>query len=171
ELAELVRLAARSRAEASAVARREGHLSLRREAAAARAALTDAGARVRLELPPGPLDDEAGDVLAAVLREAANNVLRHAVPRHCEITVTVEGDTARLCVRNDGADAADARPTRTGGGLANLAARAHAVGGTLTAEATGAGWFVLLAEIPLRTPGKTGMFASHATDSPEARRP
>ncbi|MCP2330244.1 sensor histidine kinase [Actinoalloteichus caeruleus] len=80
----------------------------------------------RTEDDPGP--HEAHFALA--LREATTNVLRHARPG--EVTITSSADT--LSVRNDGADIKDAAPLR---GLATLADRVRAVGGTLTADRDG----------------------------------
>jgi two-component system sensor histidine kinase DesK len=159
ELAELVELADRSRAEARAVAEHDRPLSLREEAVSARAALRAAGAEVRMELPGAPLPAGVDGVLAAVLRESVTNVLRHARPRHCDISVTVRDGTARLAIANDGADdgagEGAGRPAGpppgpgAGKGLANLTVRTGAVGGTLSAGPDGPGRFVLVALVPV----------------------
>lgn len=151
ELAELIVLADRSRAEASAVAEDEPALVLREEADAARVALAAVGARVRMDPERWPTAPPAVDaVLAAVLREAVTNVLRHARARRCHIAVTVHKGTFRLTVGNDGAGRpGDAGLGKgSGRGLANLTARATAAGGSLSAGADGYGRFALVAEVP-----------------------
>jgi two-component system sensor histidine kinase DesK len=154
ELAELIVLADRSRAEANAVAEDEPALVLREEADAARVALAAAGARVRMDPERWPTAPPAVDaVLAAVLREAVTNVLRHSRARRCHIAVTVHKGIFRLTVGNDGAakQGEAGLGKGLGRGLANLTARATAVGGCLSAGADGYGWFALVAEIPAST--------------------
>lgn len=95
-------------------------------------------------------------VLATVLREAVTNVLRHAEAARCEIELTRGEGDARLRVANDGVT--DQQPHRTSGreperrpggrGMANLSARAGALGGSLTTH-TGGGRFELTVRVPL----------------------
>ncbi|XRQ06764.1 sensor histidine kinase [Actinomadura welshii] len=161
ELAELAALAERSRAEARAVAEEDSALSLRDEAVSARAALAAAGAEVRLDLsgladlpPSSPVDG----ALAAVLRESVTNVLRHAHPEHCSVTVAVRGGAVRLTVRNDGVipPSFTGSDRGTGKGLSNLTARTGALGGRLSAGTDGSGGFTLVAEIPLKAVTQAG---------------
>jgi two-component system sensor histidine kinase DesK len=131
--------------------------------AAAREVLASAGVavEVRAEPPRGPLPGEVDTILATMLREAITNVLRHATATRCEITLTVAETAVSLEIANDGVandgvtgNPADPAPGRTpapvtgGHGLANLAARAEALRGQLTAHAEG-GRFTLTARIPV----------------------
>ncbi|MEU8799159.1 histidine kinase [Spirillospora sp. NPDC048819] len=171
ELGELADLAERSRADARAVAEEDRALSLRDEAVSARAALTAAGAEVRLKLP-GPRDlppsSPVDGALAAVLRESVTNVLRHAHPERCDITVTVQQGIVRLTVGNDGVipPSYTGSDPGTGKGLSNLTVRTGALGGSLSAGTDGKGGFTLVAEIPLNAGGGTVEEPRHMTDSP-----
>ncbi len=83
----------------------------------------------------GPVDsavDEPTRIEAlAVLREALSNVARHANARHATIDVAVEDEVFTVCVADDGRGIPDHAPRR---GLANLAARAGALGGSFRVE-------------------------------------
>lgn len=181
ELGELAALAERSRADARAVAEDDRDLSLRDEAVSARAALAAAGAEVRLDLPDPadlPPSSPVDGVLAAVLRESVTNVLRHAHPAHCDVTVTVQDGVVRLTVGNDGVipPSYTGSDPGTGKGLSNLTARTGALGGSLSAGTDGKGGFTLVAEIPMQVGGRNagGRTAGgrgtevprHMTDSP-----
>jgi two-component system, NarL family, sensor histidine kinase DesK len=156
ELQALVRLAAQARADVRAVTTGEHELSLHTELAAAREVLATAGVHVDVEAEtaeagPEPLPAEIDRVLATVLREAVTNVLRHAEATRCEVALTRAEPGVRLTVANDGAvpDGGRGPDRRVGGhGLANLAARAAALGGRLTVH-TEDGRFELTVEIPL----------------------
>ncbi|HEY8482611.1 MAG TPA: histidine kinase [Spirillospora sp.] len=174
ELHELAELAEQSRAEAArAVADRETALSLRDEVVSARAALAAAGAEVHVDmpaladLPPSSLADGA---LAAVLRESVTNILRHAHPAQCSITLTSRDGRVRLTVRNDGVipPSYTGSEPGTGKGLSNLTARTRALGGRLSAGTDGDDGFVLVAEIPLARDGEAEAGPQeprHMTDS------
>ncbi|BAJ31721.1 MULTISPECIES: ATP-binding protein [Kitasatospora] len=119
---------------------------------------------------PGTADTvppETGDTAYRVVLEALTNIRRHAARAgHLHVEVTRTGDPAVLRVTvtdsggRDPAATPPRRPGEGGTGLAALAARVHALGGTLTAGphtatatpgrpgASGAGWRVR-AELPL----------------------
>ena len=145
ELDALVRLAARARADVQAVTSGEHGLSLDTELAAARDILTSAGIDVAVRTVRVPLEAQVDAALATVLREAVTNVLRHATATRCEIDLTADNDTVTLRVGNNGVPAEPRG--RAGRGLANLAARATALGGHLTTDATD-GRFTLTAQTP-----------------------
>lgn len=71
---------------------------------------------------------EVAEHLLAVLREALSNAARHAGATRVEVVLEV-GDTLHLTVRDDGRGMPVEVLRRSG--LANLAARAAAVGGRL----------------------------------------
>ena len=83
------------------------------------------------------LDEEVAAELLAVLREALTNVARHAGATRADVEITVDAEVV-LRVVDDG----KGRPEehRAGGhGLANLAARASRLGGSVTVAAGAAG--------------------------------
>jgi two-component system, NarL family, sensor histidine kinase DesK len=86
-------------------------------------------------------------VLGWGLREAVANLLRHSHAERCDITLTVDGDVARLVVVNDGADQEAAPP----GGLHGLSERARQHGGTVIHGRVGDGRFRLEITIPVRS--------------------
>jgi two-component system sensor histidine kinase DesK len=157
ELDALVRLAQQARAEVQAVTADGRRLSLRAELDAAAGVLASAGvpATIRTEPGPAPLPEQVDAALATLLRESVTNVLRHARARSCEIELTVDEGAARLQITNDGVvdgiagDRRQAPERQYGGrGLANLSARAAALGGRLSAHAEG-GRFELTVWVPL----------------------
>lgn len=91
--------------------------------------LRSCGVRCTVDLPAGALPAEASAQLAAVLREAGTNVLRHSRAGWCRIEVRVEDEVARMTVRNDGV--CGGGPDARSHGLTGLAERLATVGGTL----------------------------------------
>jgi signal transduction histidine kinase len=92
------------------------------------------------------LDDTVGSELMSVLREALSNVARHARATRVDIQVLVDAD---VCVRvlDDGVGPPVAAP-RSGRGLANMAARAEQLGGTLDVRPEPDGGTVLEWRVP-----------------------
>ncbi|MEU0505741.1 histidine kinase [Nocardia sp. NPDC005998] len=143
EIEEALRIAADAQSEAYALVDHEAARSLGRELDSAGKALNDAVATVELgyddELP-----DEAGAVLAPVVREAVTNVLRHSAATRVRIECRRRKDHLHLDIRNDGAQ----RASRTGGqGLDNMRARVLGAGGSFTTAVSG-GEFLLSARVP-----------------------
>jgi PAS domain S-box-containing protein len=81
----------------------------------------------------GPVEaavpDEAVTHLLAAAREALSNAARHAHPHHVEVVLSAKGSSVCLSVADDGVGLPDG--PSAGEGLANLAARAEALGGEL----------------------------------------
>ncbi|MCM0676583.1 hypothetical protein NCC78_18100 [Micromonospora phytophila] len=96
--------------------------------------------------PGGELPAEAATQLAAVLREAGTNVLRHSRAGWCRIEITQEEDVARMTVTNDGAQA-PTPPDRHSHGLRGLAERLALAGGELRTHREG-GVFTVEATVP-----------------------
>ncbi|MZD06046.1 sensor histidine kinase [Streptomyces sp. SID5785] len=124
------------------------------ELAGAQAALAAAGigAEIPPQVPELPETQEAA--LAWTLREAVTNVVRHSGARRCLVSLvrreTLAGPVVELTVEDDGAGPTGAPP---GNGLAGLAERVAAVGGTLdTGPAPGRG-FLLVARVPAGSVG------------------
>ena len=70
-----------------------------------------------------------GSEALVTLREALSNVARHARATRTEITLAASGDGLLLTVIDDGIGPAPSTP-QMGRGLANMAERAEALGGT-----------------------------------------
>ncbi|MFD4660275.1 sensor histidine kinase [Kitasatospora sp. NPDC058444] len=164
EMAEVLALVRQAMADTRRLSNGDLRMSLAREARSAVSALRTAGIEVETDLDCEGLRPELEAVLATVLREAVTNLLRHSAARRCRIRVgRDEPGTVRLAVSNDGVprEAGDApgvagdaslggcggRGTEGGRGIGNLAERLRAVGGRLTAERDGAGWFHLTAVV------------------------
>jgi two-component system, NarL family, sensor histidine kinase DesK len=97
---------------------------------------------------PGPLPPTVSTALAATVREAGTNVLRHSRARWCTIDIVRGADEVRLTVANDGAG--DARPDAHSSGLQGLSDRLAGSGGRLrTAVADGV--FTLDAVLPVES--------------------
>ncbi|WBB69001.1 histidine kinase [Micromonospora sp. WMMD812] len=97
--------------------------------AAVAGVLRSCGVRCTLVPPPADLPPTAASDLAAVLREAGTNVLRHSRAGWCRIEIVREGDLARMTVTNDGAE--ERVPDARSSGLRGLADRLGAAGGRL----------------------------------------
>jgi two-component system sensor histidine kinase DesK len=121
-------------------------LDLASEVASVRAILEADGIRCKVDLPDGAVDPEAAGPFAWVVRESATNILRHSTATWCTVTLWAADGSAVLEVVNDGVTAVTA--DQAGTGLAGLAERLVAVGGTLTAQPTGDGRFVVRATAP-----------------------
>jgi signal transduction histidine kinase len=88
----------------------------------------------------------AATELAAVLREAGTNVLRHSRADWCRIRIDREGNVVTMTVVNDGAD--DRGPDEHSHGLRGLADRLATVGGELRVRRHDA-VFTLEAAVPV----------------------
>ncbi|GAB4445572.1 MAG: sensor histidine kinase [Chloroflexi bacterium OHK40] len=82
-----------------------------------------------------------------IIQEAVTNVLRHANATTVNVVVRVEGEALQIAVYDNGKGAAV--PLSRGTGLAGMAERARATGGTLTAEPRPTGGFAVRATLPL----------------------
>ncbi|MET9398859.1 histidine kinase [Kitasatospora sp. NPDC002965] len=142
ELRDIVRLAERGESELRTVVDAAPRLSFAAELASAAAVLE--AAAITVELDGGPVPEAAGAVLSVVLREAVTNLLRHSSARHARIATSLDGDSVRLEVENDGVPDGVSAP---GSGIGGLTVRLAAIGGTLSAGPDD-GWYVLRAEVP-----------------------
>lgn len=92
-----------------------------------------AGAELHWEqptLPPLALQAHQRTALAALMREAVTNALKHAAPRCVRVRAEAEAGAFSLSVENDGA-VGEPREWREGYGLRNMRARAHDLGARL----------------------------------------
>jgi len=102
----------------------------------------------RLELPP-----EREAALAWALREGVTNVIRHSRAQRCAVRVHHADDRASLEVVDDGKGPSSLRTSSGGSGLAGLAERLSAVGGSVQTSAAPEGGFCLAASVPLADTG------------------
>ena len=112
-----------------------------------------AGVHVDLDLHGDP-DVPAGVGLSAyrIVQEALTNVVRHAAPAHCQITVTAQDGEVRIDVRDDG-PGRRLLPAENGSGhgLAGMRERALVCGGELTAGPLNGSGFQVKARLPYTT--------------------
>jgi signal transduction histidine kinase len=87
-----------------------------------------------------------GDNLLPVLREALSNTARHAKSDRADVSVVVDDDSVTLTVTDDGVGLSE---NGRRSGLANLDARAGALGGTFTAHRAPEGGTELSWRVPL----------------------
>ncbi len=113
------------------------------------------------------LDPEQRRHLFLILKEAVNNIARHAACRNVTITMSVSGNHLLTEINDDGQGFApqvlsNAAKTATavlpksrgGNGLGNMQARAAELGGTLTIDSTAAKGTRLFLSLPIKTPMK-----------------
>ncbi len=123
-------------------------VDLRDQLAAIELIMRSSGVRCTVSQPSTTLPTEVAGVLAAVVREASTNVLRHSRAEWCTIKLTNEHGHARLVVSNDGTRPGAADPRSSG--LLGVRERLAAAGGTLDVRQD-AGVFSLQATIALST--------------------
>lgn len=145
EIGEVERLAREALADVRATASGFRQVSLVGELAVAGSVLPAAGVTVRLpadaEAAVGGIDPPTQALLGYVVREAVTNVIRHAHARTCTITL----GPGSVEIVDDGR----AAPGPPGNGLAGLADRVGAAGGTLTAGSRPGGGFGVRATVPV----------------------
>ncbi|MFB4279107.1 sensor histidine kinase [Nonomuraea sp. MTCD27] len=142
ELGEVVATARQSLADARAAAAGFRAMSLAPELTTAKAMLAAAGVAVEVRSghtePLGP----AGALLAAVLREAVTDVVRHGAARTCVIETSEEAGTVGLRITDDG------RRTAEDDALADLARQVRAAGGRLRSGLSDQGRHTVEATLP-----------------------
>ncbi|MEU3529373.1 histidine kinase [Streptomyces sp. NPDC038707] len=154
EVTDILSISRQSLADVRRVASGFRDMSLDQEVTSAESVLHAADVEVRLRVVAGPADHRVENVLAAVLREAVTNVLRHSKASRCAIELTAEGDEMTLTVVNDGVPDEPTAPSPHGGsGLGNLALRVGEIGGTLSSRVLADGTFEVRAVTPRRPAG------------------
>ncbi|WP_233563467.1 sensor histidine kinase [Micromonospora musae] len=129
EAGEVQRLALSALAEVREAVHGYRSVDLGEQLDAVAAVLRSSGIRCTVAPPPADLPPAAASDLAAVLREAGTNLLRHSRAGWCRIEIVRDGDVARLTVANDGA--AGGGPDERSTGLRGLTDRLAGVGGRL----------------------------------------
>jgi signal transduction histidine kinase len=93
---------------------------------------------LRLDVPDGPPDERPLPAnvrhhLCLAIREALQNVLRHAQATHVDFSIRLVGTALTVVIRDDGIGfATDAPPAAEQDGLANMKHRVNEVGGIAT---------------------------------------
>ena len=104
--------------------------------------------------PPTPLSPTTETDLYRIVQEALSNVTRHAGAHQVAITLTADGGWARLAVQDDGSGVPPlpiSQLLRTGHyGLAGIAERAEAAGGSMTIEPAPTGGTLLTIMLPVQ---------------------
>jgi signal transduction histidine kinase len=160
-LATLPELAARALAEVESVITRPAVLRADEEVVAARAVLEIAGVRPTLAVHVDPLPASVDAAVAAVLREAVTNIVRHSQARTCTIAITSAQGLVRLRVVNDGVlPVAAGGPQRRGSGLIGIAER---TGGHMSAGLLPDGRFELVAQFATGVAAPSADLTSVAT--------
>ena len=116
-----------------------GTVDLAEQLRAARLVLTSAGIDTALDVDPAGLRPAEQQLVAAVIREAVTNILRHSDAQHVSIDLTRTADVATLVVVNDRARATGGDP---GMGLSGLAERCAQLGARLRSGPVGEGFEV-----------------------------
>jgi two-component system sensor histidine kinase DesK len=131
ESAEVRVLASTTLAELRDVVRGYRRVDLAEQLDAIRQVLGSSGVRCE---PHAPVDvpQDAAPLLAAVLREATTNLLRHSRATRCTIEVTASPEGVRIVIANDGAAGTVRDPD--GSGLRGLADRLAEAGGTFASR-------------------------------------
>ncbi|MDN3358483.1 histidine kinase [Actinomadura sp. DC4] len=145
EMVHMLHLARTVASDAESIVQSAPALDLDAEIATARDVLTTAGVTTTITRTDIPLDATTESELAAVLREAITNILRHSAARECRIELVCGDGQVSLVIDNDGAP--PGREAAQGHGLANIAARAARMGGSMSTEA-GGHRFVLATYVP-----------------------
>jgi two-component system sensor histidine kinase DesK len=145
EAAEVQRLAAAALTDIREAVHGYRAVNLRDQLTAVEHVLRSCGVRCTVVPPAADLAPEVATQLAAVLREASTNVLRHSRASGCRIEISQYRNEVRMTVTNDGATGTG--PDRNSYGLHGLAERLTAAGGTLSTRNED-GVFTLEATLP-----------------------
>lgn len=146
EAAQAQRLAAAALAETRAAVHGYRAVDLADQLGAVAQVLRSSGVRCTVTGPSGEVPADAASQLAAVLREASTNLLRHSRASWCTIEITRDGGEVRMTVANDGAR--EAGPDRHSYGLRGLSERLGEVGGAVRTRRDD-GVFTLEASVPV----------------------
>lgn len=108
--------------------------------------------RITLDLHPAAIEvltkEEEREILN-IVREALSNCVRHAKATHATISVRKRGERIRVQISDDGKGFAIGDSRTPGYGLANMAARARKIGGTLRIQSEEGQGTEIIAEFSL----------------------
>lgn len=151
EVGEVLTISRQSLADVRAVSSGLRNMSLEQEMRSAQSLLEAADVEVRLKIRLGEMGQFVDSMLAAVLREAVTNVLRHSIASWCSMEATQADGLVRLSVANNGVDPSyrDESPD-SGSGLGNLRERLQSASGRLSIIRGPGRTFELVAEVPAK---------------------
>lgn len=149
QMREVQQLARRALNDTRAVVSGYRKVSLTTEISNATRVLAAADIAANAQLPTVDLawHPEAERLVGLLVREATTNILRHARPTRASFTLDIDRDNAVIRIRNDGAEIDD---DEAGTGLAALAERFRAAGGSMRWRHTD-GEFDVSAILPYRS--------------------
>ncbi|MFI7079114.1 sensor histidine kinase [Micromonospora sp. NPDC049903] len=148
EAGEAQRLAATALTELRRTVHGYRRVDLGEQVSAVAQVLRSSGVRCTVVPPAGELPPEAATQLAAVLREAGTNVLRHSRAGWCRIEISQREDEVRMTVTNDGAtETGTGTADRHSHGLRGLSERLAGAGGRLRVDRAD-GVFTVEATVP-----------------------
>ncbi|ROQ67106.1 two-component system sensor histidine kinase DesK [Streptomyces sp. 840.1] len=149
EVEDVLGISRQSLADVRRVASGFRDMSLPQEIETAESVLMAANVDVEVKGAICDVSQQIENVLAAVLREAVTNVLRHSEAQRCVIEASQRQGSVRLSVLNDGTDPLHRDPSpHSGSGLGNLQLRLREVGGSLASGLAADGGFHVRAEVP-----------------------
>ncbi|GIF03958.1 sensor histidine kinase [Actinoplanes siamensis] len=115
------------------------------------ASLGDARVTLTVDPPEGAARDAISPSLQLavyrIVQEAVTNVVKHAAPAHCQVTVVVGPDDVRVEVSDDGKQ--PPRASSGGHGLIGMRERVALHGGTFSAGPRDGGGFCVTALLPV----------------------
>jgi ligand-binding sensor domain-containing protein/two-component sensor histidine kinase len=98
----------------------------------------DTGVRCRLDVPPRlpdqPVSTEERHNLFMAVKEALNNVLKHAAATEVRVALAVADGRLSVVIADNGCGFQPDRPNSTGNGLQNMRQRLERIGGRLVLE-------------------------------------
>ncbi|HZO70386.1 MAG TPA: histidine kinase [Kribbellaceae bacterium] len=154
---EIRAIAAATLAEARRAVHGETVADLETQVASAELVLGSAGIETAVDVDFGQVPASVSRLLAAVVREAVTNILRHSDARTVSIVFDATGRCPTLVIVNDGTGnpfgGAAAGAPSSGTGLASLAARCATAGARLVAGTSDDGRFEVRVEL---APSGTG---------------
>jgi signal transduction histidine kinase len=102
------------------------------------------------ELPDWPLSADVRHNVFLVIKEALNNVARHAAASEVRLELSLTDATLRIAVRDNGRGFNPSEPRRRGNGLHNMEQRLRLLGGRLRVEGAPAAGVCVTLELELR---------------------
>jgi signal transduction histidine kinase len=115
---------------------------------------TGVACECRLPEAEVPLGAEQSTALFRILQESLTNVARHAAASKIFVELKTEGDSVSLVVRDNGRGATEAELSApTSLGLLGMRERAALLGGDFTVEGTKGEGTLVIARLPLHSPG------------------
>ena len=150
---EIRAIAAATLAEARRAVHGETVADLGTQLASAELVLGSAGIETTVDVDSTQVPAPTSRLLAAVVREAVTNILRHSEARVVSIAFDGAGPCPTLVIVNDGVGSPRSGTvpdgSSSGTGLASLAARCSAVGARLVSRPVAGGRFEVRVELPL----------------------